>query len=153
MDQPHLHRLPELSRWGNVLSLTRSCLTVGTENSAWLELASCPWSSLEPLPSHHSPPALPLPPQAGVPSTSPPRHSYQGQRAGATQIQHQNGLSLPHPLPAIPWGGEKGDLTQGWGTTGDFPALSQPILSSHGRLISQLTVLGVCVEKPSSYFI
>lgn len=137
-----MHRLPELSRWRNILFLNKSCLTVQTENSALLGLVSLPRPSPEPLPSHRFPPALPLPLRPGVLSASPPKAQLPGTE-GWCHTDPVPKLPVPSLSPPCISPGKKGGLAQGWGITGDFPVLSQPsitplFLSLHGGLISHL---------------
>lgn len=140
MAQPHLHRLPELSRWGNILSPKSSCLTAWTANSDSLGLASLPCPSLELLPSHCFPPALPLPPTPGVLPASP-----QG-TGGWCSTDMVLKLPVPSLSPPCVSPEEKGGARLGLELT--LTILSQPsitplFLSLHGGgLISHLTVLG-----------
>lgn len=148
MDQPHLHRLPELSQWGNILSLKGSCLTVWTKNSASLGLPSAPCPSLGLLPSHCFPLALSLPPHARGPACFPPRHR------GLVPHRSSAKTACPFSVSTLHFPREERGIHLVLGLT--FPVLSQPsvtplFLSLHGGLISHLTVLGD--GKPSSYFI
>lgn len=137
LDQPRLHCL----LWGNILSLNGSCLTLQTEKRALLGLASVPSPSPEPLPSQNFSIALPPPPWARAPTCFLPKK----QRPG-TEGRSSTKPACPFPVPSRCFPGGKRDLAQGWGTTSDFPVLSQPsisplFLSSHEGLISHLSVL------------